>query len=134
MLVSDVDFQGNTILIREKKRTKGMTTTRRIPLAPFVGGVLKMWLALHPGGKNLFSQATVVRSKTKRTTAVLVTRDDAHDHFRRAVIASQKAILRPVTACKTGTAACIAPVNGTLAFAVFFRLGFRLWSRLRLSC
>ena len=31
MLVSDVDFQGNTMVIREKKRTKGKTTTRRVP-------------------------------------------------------------------------------------------------------
>ena len=36
MLVSDVDFQGNTMVIREKKRTKGKTTTRRVPLTPFL--------------------------------------------------------------------------------------------------
>ena len=40
-------------------------------------------------------------------------------------IAKRKAILRSMTACKTETAVCIAPVNGTLALVVFFRLGFR---------
>jgi len=94
MLVSDVDFQGNTILIREKKRTKGKTTTRRVPLTPFLAGVLKAWLAVHPNDPTLFCQAAVVRSKTKRTTAVPVTHDEAHDHFRRAVKESKWKVLR----------------------------------------
>ena len=94
MLVSDVDFQGNTMVIREKKRTKGKTTTRRVPLTPFLAGILKEWLAVHPGGPSLFCQAAVVRSKTKRTTAVPVTHDEAHDHFRRAVKNSKWKVLR----------------------------------------
>lgn len=94
MLVSDVDFQGNTILIREKKRTKNKTTTRRVPLTPFLAGALKAWLEVHPNDPSLFCQAAVVRSKTKRTTAVPVTHDEAHDHFRRAVKDSKWKVLR----------------------------------------
>ena len=35
-LVADVDFDGQTVLIREKKRAKGKTTTRRVPLTPLL--------------------------------------------------------------------------------------------------
>ncbi len=94
MLVSDVDFQGNTIVIREKKRTKGKTTTRRVPITPSLAGALKSWLTVHPDSPNLFCQNAVVRSKTKRTTAVPVTHDEAHDHFRRAVKESKWKVLR----------------------------------------
>jgi integrase len=94
MLVSDVDFQGNTILVREKKRSKGRTTTRRVPLTPFLAGVLKEWLLVHPNDPTLFSQAAVQRSKTKRTAAVPVTHDEAHDHFRRSVKESKWKVLR----------------------------------------
>ena len=44
--VSDVDFAGQTVLIREKKRARGKTTTRRIPLTPFLAEVLREWLGL----------------------------------------------------------------------------------------
>ena len=39
-LVADVDFTGNTVLVREKKRTRGQRTTRRVPLTPFLKEVL----------------------------------------------------------------------------------------------
>jgi integrase len=60
VLVSDVDFESQTVLIREKKRARGKTTTRGVALSPFLAGVLKEWLGVHPGGQNLFSQRTVV--------------------------------------------------------------------------
>jgi integrase len=54
--VDDVDFQGKTILIHERKRVKGQRTTRRIPLTPFLEAVLKDWLAKgRPGGQHLFA-------------------------------------------------------------------------------
>jgi integrase len=54
VLVSDVDFEGKTVLIREKKRSRRQRTTRRVPLTPFLAGVLKEWLKGHPGGQYLF--------------------------------------------------------------------------------
>src|SRR5438128_7410865 len=54
-LVTDVDFAGNTVLIREKKRARGKRTSRRLPLTPTLAAVLKEWLAVHPGGKYLFA-------------------------------------------------------------------------------
>ena len=94
-LAADVDFDGKTVLIREKKRAKGKTTTRRVPLTPFLAGVLKEWLLLHPGGQYLFCQSsTVVRSKTKRSAAAPITHDEAHDHFKRVVRGSKWKVLR----------------------------------------
>src|ERR1700756_4027568 len=45
-LVTDVDFTGNSVLVREKKRARGKQTTRRVPLTPSLAGVLKEWLAV----------------------------------------------------------------------------------------
>jgi integrase len=54
--VDDIDFQDKTILIHERKRVKGQKTTRRVPLTPFLEGVLKDWIAEgHLGGQWLFS-------------------------------------------------------------------------------
>jgi site-specific recombinase XerD len=51
-------------------------------------------LVVHPGGQFLFCQAAVVRSKTRREEPVAVTRDEAHDHFRRTLVDSDWAVLR----------------------------------------
>lgn len=95
VLVADVDFPGQTVLIREKKRAKGRTTSRRVPLSPFLLGVLKEWLSVHPGGQCLFCQSpTVARSKTKRTSSTPIMHDEAHDHFRRVVRKSKWEVVR----------------------------------------
>jgi integrase len=121
-LVADVDFVGKTVLVREKKRSRQQRTTRRVPLTPFLEGVLKDWLATHPGGPHLFCQADeVARSKKRsRTTghrdeksrpsslrgrlatvrqrecpaAGPITRDEAHDHFKRTLAGSRWEVLR----------------------------------------
>jgi integrase len=116
-LAADVDLAGNTVLIREKKRSRGKRTTRRVPLTPLLKAVLKAWLAGHPGGPFLFCHGGVVgrskkRSPTtghkgekaragslkKRQAAVrgrpqpaqaALTRNEVHDHFRRALAGSK---------------------------------------------
>jgi integrase len=92
--IDDVDFGSGTVLIHEKKRARGRRTSRRVPLPAFVQTVLRDWLATHPGGQHLFCQAGVVRSKTPQEEPVAVTRDEAHDHFRRALAGSCWAVLR----------------------------------------
>jgi integrase len=123
VLVADVDFVAKTVLVREKKRSRKQRTTRRIPLSPFLEGVLHEWLAVHPGGPQLFCQAEeVARSKKRsRTTGhkgektrassmkgrrALVrqrverpgpgglTKDEAHDHFKRTLAGSKWEVLR----------------------------------------
>jgi integrase len=65
-----------------------------VPLSAFIQSVLREWLAAHPGGQYLFCQAQVIRSKSHGQEAIAVTRDEAHDHFRRALAGSGWAVLR----------------------------------------
>jgi integrase len=65
--VADLDFEGETVLIRERKRVKGRRTTRRAPLSPLLAAVLKTWLAEHPGGPHLFCHADEVGRSRKRS-------------------------------------------------------------------
>ncbi len=120
--ISDVDFQSETVLIQEKKRMKGRRTTRRVPLSPFLAGVLKEWLTMHPGGQHLFChQPEVFRSKKRskttghqnekvresslkgrqatvrlreRSGTTAITKDEAHDHFARTLAGGKWKVLR----------------------------------------
>lgn len=111
--VSDLDFDGQVVTIREKKRTRGKQTYRRVPLSPFLAGVLKDWLEHHPGGHHLFCHVGAVGHSKKRspTTGYLngknrpttnkarlagvtereqpgfapLTENEAADHFNRAL-------------------------------------------------
>ena len=65
--VGDIDFLGQVVTFREKKRERGRQTTRRVPLSPFLAGVLKDWMAIHPGGSYLFCQAGIVVRSRKRS-------------------------------------------------------------------
>ncbi len=115
--VSDVDFEAGVITLREKKRVRGRQTTRRVPLSTFLAGVLRQWIADHPGSQHLFCLAgEIARSKKlSRTTGHLsgknrpgslktrlvnvrerhrpgilpVTEDQAADHFARTLKGSE---------------------------------------------
>lgn len=65
--VTDVDFEGGSILIRERKRVKGKRSTRRAPMTPLLRSALETWLAVHPGGNTLFCHAGEVRHSSKRS-------------------------------------------------------------------
>jgi integrase len=93
--VADVDFGAGTVLIREMKRARGHRTTRRVPLSSKLADALKEWLNIHPGGAMLFAQrADIARSKTKRVAPTSITRDEAHDHFKRTLVGSKWGVLR----------------------------------------
>jgi integrase len=120
--VTDVDLEGKTVLIYEKKRVRGKRTTRRVPLSPFLVDAFKHWLASHPGGLWLFcNTAVVARSKkrsrttghkgesnrastlTGRMAAVRereqpgcgpVTDNEAHDHLRRSLRGSRWSVIK----------------------------------------
>lgn len=122
MQKGDVDFIGKTITIREKKRVRGKTTTRRVPLSPTLSKILTAWLQSHPGGPVLFCQQPIVeRSRTRsRTTghrgeksrpttsaervatirtrgpcqATPVTPDEANDHLTRVLTDSEWKVIR----------------------------------------
>ena len=115
--VTDLDFAGQTVIIQEKKKVKGKTTTRRVPLSAFLISVLQDWLKGYPGGAHLFCAAvTVGRSKKRSVTTGhkgmktrastsdgraasietrppqpvgAITPDECHDHFKRTVAGSK---------------------------------------------
>ncbi|HEX4608877.1 MAG TPA: tyrosine-type recombinase/integrase [Urbifossiella sp.] len=66
-LVADVDFTAGVVTIREKKRTRGQRTSRRVPLTDLLRGVMEEWLKEHPGSPNLFCHAGVVARSKKRS-------------------------------------------------------------------
>jgi integrase len=90
ILIDDIDLEGGTALIREKKRVRGKRSTRRVPVSPFLKGVLQDWLKVHPGGQFMFcQQPEVCRSRTRgrgRPVAPgALSNDEAHDHFQRVI-------------------------------------------------
>jgi len=115
--VTDLDFVGQTAIIQEKKKVKGKTTTRRVPLSAFLISVLNDWVKVHPNCVFLFCSATTVPRSRKRSTttghkgtktrpksavaraagietrtlqpAGVITPDECHDHFKRTVATSK---------------------------------------------
>jgi len=111
--LQDLDLEASHVLIREKKRARGTRTNRRVPLSPFLAGVLEVWLQTHPGGQHLFCNGPLVARSKKRSlttghkgertrptglkarlatvrvrerpTPSALTKDEAHDHFRRTL-------------------------------------------------
>jgi integrase len=77
--VTDVDFASNTVVLREKKRVRGVRTTRRIPLSKENRQTLEEWLAQHPGGQMLFCRNTLEK----------ITVDEAHRDLK-AVLKGSK--------------------------------------------
>lgn len=137
MLVSDVDFEGGSIIIREKKRVKGKRSTRRAPLTPLLEEALKAWLAVHPGGNTLFCHAGEVgrsknrsrstghqsgkgRAKTLAARQATVqeradkpaigplTASECHDHFKRTLAASRWKVVRGLHTLRHAVASCLA--------------------------
>ncbi|HJT78699.1 MAG TPA: site-specific integrase [Gemmataceae bacterium] len=120
--VRDIDFADQAVIIREKKRARGKLTTRRVPLTPYLAGVLKEWLAQHPKCPALFCQAGVVARSKKRSTSTghksgkkrpgslkarlagvrhreelppaALTRKEAHYHFQRTLAGSKWEVLK----------------------------------------
>jgi integrase len=84
--LDDINFAAGVVTIREKKRVRGRLTTRSVPLSPLLRRVLREWVPLHEGGPFTFSLGPdVQRSKKARQKNCPLTRDEAHDHFKRAV-------------------------------------------------
>lgn len=122
MRVADVDLAGGVLTVREKKRSHTERTTRRVPLSPILAAILSSWIAVHPGGPWLFSQAGEVRRSKKRSASTghqsgegraktlagrnetvrnragvavaAVTGDEATDHFKRVLTDSPWSVVR----------------------------------------
>lgn len=92
--IDDFDFSENLILIRERKRRKGMaSTTRTIPMNPKLKEIMLQWSGVHPGG-----QYTIVPTPDMRRLGGLgsemLTRAEAHDFFKEALAGSNWSVVR----------------------------------------
>lgn len=84
--LDDIDFDGGNVTIREKKRVRGRLTTRSVPLSPLLREVLLAWTRCHPGGCFTFTLGgNIKRSKKTREEYSALSRDEAHDHFKRTL-------------------------------------------------
>src|SRR6185312_3716462 len=82
--MSDVDLTNSVVTIREKKRDKSRTTTRRVPLTPFLKKVLSTWIEQRGRGKTLFCKAD----------GNAITPREAMNYFDRALRTSKWSVLR----------------------------------------
>jgi integrase len=81
--LSDLDFEGNLVTIRERKKSHEKRTTRRVPMSPLLRATLLEWVANHPGGDHTFCQhIKAAKSRKERNGPLSLTPDEAHDHFR----------------------------------------------------
>jgi integrase len=88
--IDDFDFEGATVLIRERKRVRGKLSTRRVPLSPLLADTMRQWFANHPGGRYAFClDGHLPRGKKTREVGTPITRDEAHDHFKRTLAVSK---------------------------------------------
>ena len=83
---SDIDLVQGVAMIREKKRVRGKTSTRRVPISPFLSEVLSAWIKNRPAAQHLFTfQQTDVSLPIHSEP---LTRDQAHHHLRHTLEAS----------------------------------------------
>jgi len=74
--IDDVDFRSQTVQIREKKKSRSHSITyRRVDMTELLTQTMKSWFGDHPGGQF------AVAGQDKQP----LTRDQAHDHFKRAL-------------------------------------------------
>jgi len=81
---ADIDFAGNIVLIREKKRDRTRELTfRHIPLSPFLVEVMFEWQTCHAGGRFVISEEPDVP----------ITVQTSNYQFRAALAGSKWAVL-----------------------------------------
>ena len=89
------DFDGDEVVIHERKRIRGQHSTRRVPMSSALRLAISNWLRQHPGGLFTFCLAGHVhRSKKKRPSPQPLTRDEANDHFQRTLRGSKWAKIK----------------------------------------
>jgi integrase len=82
----DYDFAASTILIREKKRSKGKRTTRLVPMTPQLKRVLTKWFAEKEGSAFAFpAEHRVQRTHRPRFEEGCVAPDEASHHLDRTL-------------------------------------------------
>lgn len=79
-----IDFDDETVVIHERKRSKARHTTRRVPLSPLLRETLHAWFAVHPGGPTAF-----VRPPVNGGQPQPIRPPEAHDLFKQTLAGSK---------------------------------------------
>lgn len=85
---SDVDFESEAILIREKKRQKGRETFRHVPMSRKLQTVLTEWFNLCAPSAYTFPaehRVSRLRNQNRRENDESVSPDEATDHLKKAL-------------------------------------------------
>jgi integrase len=91
----DYDFEAATILIREKKRSKGKSTTRLVPMTPQLLEVLETWFRDKEGSPFAFpAEHQVERTRRPRFEEGCVAPDQASHHLDRTLAGTKWAAIR----------------------------------------
>ena len=85
--ISDFDFANDTVVIREKKRSRSKRTTRVLPLAPDLREVITRWLDTQAATKFTFSHNSDVQEDP-------ITVDESNHHLRQSLSGSRWAKIR----------------------------------------
>ncbi len=87
--VDDVDLEAGTAVVRERKKSRGRRTTRRVPVSGFLAAALRDWLRVHPGGQLLFAW-----QKGSDETVTAIHPMMAYEQFRKLVRGTEWDVLK----------------------------------------
>lgn len=96
-LREDIDFESDSILIREKKKQKGKETFRHVPMSPRLRTVLSNWLnlsALSPYTFPMEHRVSRMRNQNRRENNQSVSADEATDHLNQTLAGTKWAKIR----------------------------------------
>jgi integrase len=134
--IRDIDMKNRWVTLHERKKSHDKKTTRQVPISAKLHAVLREWLADHPGGEFLFCHGSeVARSKKRSVTtghqwkdraknlkgrlhtvaprltvpnSTALTRDEMHDHFKRALADSKWEKLKGFHVLRHSFISCLA--------------------------
>jgi integrase len=90
----DIDNASQTVLLHERKKSKGKQTTRRVPLAPALIATLEKWKANKTQSKTQSLLVFPSDSPDPKATDDSIIPNDAHDLFKQAIAGSKWRHLR----------------------------------------
>lgn len=65
--VGDIDMVGGVVTLREKKKKRGMETSRRVPMSATLKAILQDWLKIRPECNTLFCHSGYIPRSKKRS-------------------------------------------------------------------
>ena len=95
-LLTDIDLETGVVTLREKKRVKGKSSTRRVPICEPLKIILRNWLDNHPGTPFTFCHPDPILYSHRqiRDEENPLTKDQASHHFGKALEESDWEVIK----------------------------------------